>query len=275
MRYRQFTFDELLIAEFSCPLESDLQAMWSHHNYFVYVLDGRKRWHTHSGAYDVLKGNCIFVRKGATFVEQFFDAEFCVILLFLPDEFICDALRAVAPQEFPRQETHAPVLPIETDATLEAFFHSMMSYFARMQPPDRALLELKFRELLLTATANPKNRELQAYFCSLLKGPQASTLRQVMESNFCFNLSLEEYAQLCSRSLSAFKRDFQKMYGTTPGKWLLGKRLALAGELMRNTDKTVSEVAYESGFENLSHFSRVFRSHFGAAPAAWRSRQAV
>ncbi|MBK8194446.1 MAG: hypothetical protein IPK76_15000 [Lewinellaceae bacterium] len=38
MRYRQFAFDELLIAEFSCPLESDLQAMWSHHN-------GRRRTH--------------------------------------------------------------------------------------------------------------------------------------------------------------------------------------------------------------------------------------
>jgi AraC-like DNA-binding protein len=89
-----------------------------------------------------------------------------------------------------------------------------------------------------------------------------------MEDNYCFNLKLEQFAQLSNRSLSAFKRDFQKQYDTTPGKWLLEKRLNLSMHLLSNVGKTVAEASYESGFENPSHFSRVFRQHFGVTPAS-------
>lgn len=268
VRYRQFAFDELLITEYSCPLENRIQAIWSQYNYFVYVLEGKKIWHTPDGVYETTKNNCLFVRKGASIVEQFFDADFCNVIFFLPDEFICETLRHVAPQAVQTgAETHPPVISIEADSTLVAFFHSMLPYFARMQPPDKALLELKFRELLLNIAGNGKNREALAYFHSLLHEPAGASLRQVMETNFQFNLSLETYAQLCNRSLSAFKRDFQKNYQTTPGKWLLAKRLAYARALLQNPSKSVGEVAYESGFENLSHFSRAFRAEFGVSPA--------
>lgn len=270
VRYRQLAFDELLITEYSCPLENRLQPIWSQCNYFVYVLEGKKVWHTREGAYEVTKDSCVFVRKGAAVVEQFFDAEFCVLLFFVPDEFICETLRPLAPRVLAPAPDASPVLPVEADSTLKAFFHSMLPYFARMQPPDKALLELKFRELLLNIAGNSKNRDVLAHFCSLLHEPTAATLRQIMEANFQYNLSLEAYAQLCNRSLSAFKRDFQKAYRTTPGKWLLAKRLAYARVLLQNPSKTVTEVAYESGFENLSHFSRAFRAHYGVTPAGSR-----
>ena len=93
-----------------------------------------------------------------------------------------------------------------------------------------------------------------------------------MEENYCFNLKLEQFAQLCNRSLSAFKRDFQKLYNTTPGKWLLEKRLNHAMHLLTNNGRTVSEASYESGFENQSHFSRVFREHFGYPPASAKQK---
>ena len=89
-----------------------------------------------------------------------------------------------------------------------------------------------------------------------------------MEDNYCFNLKLEQFAQLSNRSLSTFKRDFQKQYDVSPGKWLLEKRLNHAMNLLSNAGRTVGEACYESGFENPSHFSRAFRQHFGIAPAS-------
>lgn len=274
VRYRQFAFDELLMTEYTCPLESRVQAIWAQHHYIVYVLEGKKIWHTRDGAFEMTKDKCLFVRKGATIVEQFFDTDFCLILFFVPDDFIRDTLRPLAPPPATFPDSLPSVFPVEADATLAGFFHSMLPYFARMQPPDKALLELKFRELLLNISGNSKNRDVMAFFCSLLHAPAVVSLQQIMEANFYYNLSLEEYAGLCNRSLSAFKRDFQKIYQTTPGKWLLAKRLDYARTLLLNPAKTVSEVAYESGFENLSHFSRVFRTHFGVSPAASRLQAA-
>lgn len=89
-----------------------------------------------------------------------------------------------------------------------------------------------------------------------------------MEDNYCFNLSLEEYAKLCNRSLSAFKRDFQKHFNTSPGKWLMEKRLSHAMHLLNNLNRNVSEAAFESGFRNASHFSHVFKERYGITAVA-------
>jgi transcriptional regulator GlxA family with amidase domain len=96
-----------------------------------------------------------------------------------------------------------------------------------------------------------------------------------MEENYCYNLKLEEFARLTSRSLSAFKRDFQKIYNTTPGKWLTQKRLDHAMHLLTHLNRTVSETAFESGFENLAHFSRCFKQKFGMPPTALKQQLPV
>lgn len=275
---RQFTCGNSLITAFNCPLEARLMQnrftdLWSQNNYIFYVIDGRKIWHTAGGSYDLQKGKCVFVQKGASIIEQFFDIGFCLVLFFIPDEFICETLKTKSTPVSSSRKPYQPVMLLETSETLEAFFLSMSSYFASNKEPDQRLLELKFRELVLTIADNPNNAELLSYFCSLLHEPQSVSLQRIMEDNYCFNLTLEQYARLCNRSLSAFKRDFQKQFGTTPGKWLLEKKLHHAMHLLNSGNKTVSEAAFESGFENPSHFSQAFKEKYGVTPTAARKKQ--
>jgi AraC family transcriptional regulator, exoenzyme S synthesis regulatory protein ExsA len=248
-------------------LENRLADTWSHYNYVVYVVEGRKIWHTAHGSFDLRKGSCVLVRKGACIVEQFFDAAFCLVMFFLPDDFICETLKTKAKPVIKPGKKYDPIIAIDNNANVQAFFHSMMPHFESSVEPDKSLLELKFRELILTIADNPRNIELLSYFCCLLQEPQAVSMQRVMEENYCFNLKLEEFAQLTHRSLSAFKRDFQKLFNTTPGKWLMEKRLNYAMHLLSNNNKTVSEAAFESGFESPSHFSRAFKERFGMPPA--------
>lgn len=270
---RQFSCGESLITIFNCPPEARLMKnkfadLWCHENYIFYVLEGKKVWHTSHGSFGVGEGNCVLVRKGAIILEQFFDIGFCVVLFFIPDAFICETLKnRQVPKTEPGQK-YSPVIPLHNTETLKAFFVSMYAYFSSTAEPDPALLELKFRELILNIAGNPQNLEAISYFCSLMNEPQSVSLERVMNDNYCFNLKLEQYAILSNRSLSAFKRDFQKQFNSTPGKWLHEKRLQHARFLLGNRDKAVSEAAFESGFENLSHFSRAFKERFGISPAA-------
>jgi AraC family transcriptional regulator, exoenzyme S synthesis regulatory protein ExsA len=269
--YRQFKCGDSLFATYNCPLENKFVDMWAKHNYIICVTEGRKIWHTAHGSFDLRKGSCVFVRKGATIVEQFFDTPFCLFVFFVSDEFICSALQAKSiPINKSGEKKYDPVIAVDKTETLDAFFNSMSFYFNSNKEPDPALLELKFRELILTIADNSENAELLSYFCSLLHAPQSVSLQRVMEDNYSFNLKLEQYAELCNRSLSAFKRDFQKLFNTTPGKWLLEKRLNHAMHLLSNMNKNVNEAAFESGFENPSHFSRSFKERFGAPPASVR-----
>jgi AraC-like DNA-binding protein len=270
---RQFSCGDSLITIFNCPpearlMQNKLADLWCHENYIFYVLEGKKVWHTAEGAYEIGEGNCVLVRKGACILEQFFDIGFCVVLFFIPDEFICNTLKHKSAPIAKTGSKYQPVMKLNATETLKSFFVSMYAYFSGTAEPDKSLLELKFRELILTIADNPKNEEALAYFCSLMNEPQSVSLQRVMDDNFCFNLKLEQYAILSNRSLSAFKRDFQKHFNSTPGRWLLEKRLEHAKFLLGNKNKTVSEVAFESGFENPSHFSRSFKERFGISPAA-------
>jgi AraC-like DNA-binding protein len=269
--YRQFRCGQSLITSFNCPMEARLMKtqfadLWTQYNYLFYVVDGRKTWHTAKGSYEIGKDCCVFVRKGGFIMEQMLDSGFCVMLFFIPDEFISETLHTRTRPLGSYEQPFEPVMRVESSETLKGFFVSMFSYFSEMREPDPALLEIKFRELVLNIADNAGNRDLLAYFCSLLHEPRSVLLRRVMEENFCFNLKLEAYAELSNRSLSAFKRDFERLFQNTPGKWLLEKRLHHALDLLSNRGKTVSEAAFESGFESNSHFSRSFKARFGRGP---------
>jgi AraC-like DNA-binding protein len=274
-RCERLTCGDTLFTSYNCGLRNKFEDLWSHHNYIVYVVEGRKIWHTGHGSYDLREGSCVFVRKGATIVEQFIETEFCFFLFFIPDDFICDVLKRKSNPLGKSGRKYDPVMTIDNSAEVQTFFQSMMLYFGASRKPDQSLLELKFRELILTIADNPENGELLSYFCSLLQEPQTASLQKLMEDNFCFNLKMEEFAKITSRSLSAFKRDFERVYKTTPGKWLMEKRLNHAMHLLTNIGKTVSEAAFESGFESPSHFSRSFRQRFGYSPVSVRLRMAV
>jgi AraC-like DNA-binding protein len=271
--FRQFNCNNTLITVFNCPLEARLMktrfaALWTQYNYLFYVVDGRKIWHTTEGSYSIEKGVCIFVRKGAFVLEQLFDVGFCVVLFFIPDDFICNTLYDKLRQTVQSDKNHKQVISLDTSDTLAAFFLSMSSYFSSVKEPDQSLLELKFKELVLTIADNPRNAELLAYFCSLKHEPRVVSLERLMNDNYRYNLKLAHFAKLTNRSLSAFKRDFQNTFHTTPGKWLLEKRLLNAKNLLSNNrNKAISEAAFESGFETPSHFSRTFKQRFGITPS--------
>ena len=116
---------------------------------------------------------------------------------------------------------------------------------------------------------NFANTALLSYLYSL-GNVSRDSIHQVMQNNFAYNLSLPDYAMLCCKSTSTFKRDFKKHFNETPARWIMNKRLDMAKELLENTSLTIIDVGMECGFENPSHFSRVFKGKTGIAPLQFR-----
>ena len=96
--------------------------------------------------------------------------------------------------------------------------------------------------------------------------PYKIDLQTYMNHNYKYNIPLSSFAKLTGRSLSTFKRDFTKIFKTTPERWLQLKRLEQAHHLITNQKQRPSEVYLEVGFENLSHFSFAFKKQFGLTP---------
>jgi len=145
---------------------------------------------------------------------------------------------------------------------LESCLASLVPYFEVQELPAN-LASLKITEAIsILRTIDPGIDGILANF----EEPGKVDLVGFMEKNYMFNMTMEKFGYLTGRSLTTFKRDFKKTYNTTPQKWLTQKRLELAHYMITEKHKKPLEVIFEVGFENLSHFSFIFKKQFGYAP---------
>lgn len=272
--FSKIQVNELLFVEYTCMREETKLGIWSDNNYFAFISSGKKIWRSIYHSYEVYDGDILFIKKGANLTHQFFDDEFCAIFIFIPDEFIQSFLNRnpffldVSQKDLASQDA---VLRIDKDELLENYYHSIRSYLLMSEKPNEQLLKLKFEELLLSLFSNKNHKALTDYFISLCQN-QVYHMSRVMEENFAYNLKLENYAQLCHMSLSAFKKSFKQYYATTPGNWLKNKKLDLAAHKLLTSDSNINQISLDCGFEDTSHFIRVFKEKYQHTPLHYRQK---
>jgi len=159
---------------------------------------------------------------------------------------------------------------LEMSPVLDRFRDTILSCFSYEGSFLEQLLTMKLQELLLLLLDTPIAAELKAFFGEIFDEKRTDP-EYVVSENMLTPLSLQDYAKLSNRSLSSFKRAFQRKTGQTPGNWIQENRLKHARMLVQATGKTISEIGAESGFSNASSFIRSYRTRFGTTPAADRN----
>jgi AraC-like DNA-binding protein len=273
--FKQFSCKKLLFLIMDCPPEFTKSEDWSEHNCLLHVLTGEKHLYNRERSWYIKKGTTVFLKKGGIGIEKLGNEPFCVLMFYVPDEYICSFIRENGGLLSTAENSvicKDPVVPVQTTEVMSAFFESVLAYFSSAAQPNENLLELKFRELLLNLISVENNSSLTAYFYKLANPHPMDDLRETMENNCLYDLQLHEFARLCHRSLSTFKRHFHLAYKMPPGRWLLEKRLDVSRKLLLQSNKPVRDVVIESGFKNNTHFDRVFKKHFGVPPLQYRKR---
>jgi len=271
--FKTFKVDDLLFVEYKCLIEETKLGYWTPNNYFIYVVGGKKRWKTRDKEFVLKNGEALFIKRGAYTAHQYFDEDFCALGIFIPNQFIKTVLNKFLEEKRIKENKSSksyPIIPVQIDESLSTYFLSVLSYFSKTTNPPKNLLSLKFEELILNILTDPHNREIADYFWEVHSSSKIS-IRDIMETYFTYNMSMEEFAKLCGRSLSTFKNDFYSVYNTSPGKWLIQKRLDYGKFLLETTDKSISDIAFESGFKNQSHFTRSFKESYNKSPLKFRS----
>jgi AraC family transcriptional regulator, exoenzyme S synthesis regulatory protein ExsA len=72
--------------------------------------------------------------------------------------------------------------------------------------------------------------------------------------------------------LSSFKKSFKQFYKTTPAAWLKQRKLDLSLNRLLASDLPISQISFECGFEDTSHFIRVFKAKYKATPHQYRQQ---
>jgi AraC-like DNA-binding protein len=213
-----------------------------------------------------------FVRKGCYVLERFPD-DFRLMVMLFPVRYINQVIQEIRPQ-LPTTTARGNqpidlVTEFETNSSLQACYDSLLPYFTQSPAASEYLLELKFKEFIINVLLNPRNIKILGYL-NQLSEDYRPLLQEVMENNYMYNLSLDDYAKLSCRSLASFKREFNELFSISPGKWIIHKKLDYSKMLLSSTKKSIGDIAFESGFENDSHFSRAFKDKFQYSPLVYR-----
>ena len=99
---------------------------------------------------------------------------------------------------------------------------------------------------------------------------QLKELKKHGIENYNHNLSLDEIASHIGISKSTALNLFHRFLHTTPVNYLIGYRLQAASWLLKNTNKKVKTIAYESGFHNVDYFCRLFKKRYHLTPSEYR-----
>lgn len=94
---------------------------------------------------------------------------------------------------------------------------------------------------------------------------------EFIRENACFcPISIKDLAEEYHISVDHFRRSFEKYFGMTPRKYINEIKLSYAVSLLSSTDKSISEIALLSGFNNISNFNTLFKERFGTTPLKYR-----
>jgi AraC-like DNA-binding protein len=98
--------------------------------------------------------------------------------------------------------------------------------------------------------------------------------RDAMDRDYAGPLDIPTLARIAYVSEAHFIRVFRATFGETPHRYLQRRRVERAMFLLRETDRSVTEICFDVGFGSLGSFSRTFADIVGESPTSYRSRAA-
>ena len=97
--------------------------------------------------------------------------------------------------------------------------------------------------------------------------------RDAMDRTYAMQLDIRELAQVAHVSEAHFIRTFKDTFGETPHRYLQRRRVERAMFLLRETERSVTDICLDVGFTSLGTFSRTFSEIVGDTPTEYRNRK--
>jgi len=171
--------------------------------------------------------------------------------------------------------------PLATDLHLDApRFHTALAPPSRLTPRIAGLL----LRIARGAADSDEAAVAIAHICLGASGrfalDKASDLdtRRILEAvryinaHFAEPCPLDTLAAVANMNRFSFAKRFRAVTGETANQYVINRRLSAAATRLASTRLPIAEIAFEVGFNDLSHFDACFRSAFGCAPRVWRRR---
>jgi len=237
----------------------------------IYIESGVETITTSNNiTYEIPAETAIFLPQGINLHSDYVKTtkNLKAYLVFFTEDVITDFINAVKINDI-TTTYQAELTKVQCGSLIQTYFHSIQ-LLKQQGVISTALVRIKLLELL--HLLNLYNEELpQALLYSrLITNSPKRNLTRLLNNSDILKLTINDLANLSGRSNSTFTREFKVAYGITPKKWLQSKRLTRAKELLMNTELTVTHIAVDLGYENISHFIKTFKDKYKITPKQFR-----
>ena len=212
------------------------------------------------------KGEIVLIKQHSKLnIQKFKDEsgnDFKSIIFYLFPDFVTEFVKQ-AKEKKPQPDFVAHnVNHLGKHPLLIDFCESLLPLFSSKHLNN---LEIKQKTFTALNYLSQHNKDLLTFLSHNSK-PIKIDLYEFMIHISVYNYSVNELARLTGRSISAFKRDFQTVFETTPHQWVLRKKIDYAEYLLKEKRMKASEFYFMIGFNELSHFSSAFKKIKGFSP---------
>jgi AraC family transcriptional regulator, exoenzyme S synthesis regulatory protein ExsA len=250
------------------PSEVKTGTMYLQDHVILFVLGGIYKVRYGNQEYIIRKNEMVLLQKAIVIeYEKYGEADSGYVLdymmFFLKDELLNEFIKMLnLKHSYPALLVPVTVNPVND--RLLSYIVSLKPYFKESEKIGEELIKIKLFELLFDIV--DVDEKLLFQFLQL-KRKKVSSIVEIIEENLMNPVSLNDLAYLSGRSLATFKREFQAIYNEPTFQWIRNRRLEKARELLDYTELSVTDVCFATGFENIAHFSKVFKKKYGIPPS--------
>ncbi|MEV0895055.1 AraC family transcriptional regulator [Promicromonospora sp. NPDC050262] len=171
---------------------------------------------------------------------------------------------------------HGPAVPALATSRAPAELLDAVGRLIRLldRPRDLPVLgPMVRREILWLLVTGPQGDTVRQLGLAGSKLTRVSSVVQWIRDNSAEPLRVEDLARRVGLSVSAFHRTFRAVTGSSPLQFQKQLRLATARQILASRNTSVTQVAFDVGYESAAQFNREYRRLFGAPPGRDRDRQ--
>lgn len=228
-----------------------------HPHYEIYYMkEGKCRYFIDERSYDVEQGDIVFIPKGIIHRANYLGQSHSRLLINFTDEYLPDLVREHL------DESRYIYRSREIQKFAEVLLLQIEREYTNPDEYTKASLKCHTAELLFLMLRYPGNHEEAATGNELI-----DSVVKYIKQNYMSDVKLSAMAKMKSVSQEHLSRTFKSCVGFGFNEYVTLLRLSKAEEMIKNDPhKTISEIAYECGFNDGNYFSYKFKKMYGISP---------
>lgn len=260
--------DDKFIVSKSNIVKEKQQYLRNSTHILILLINGSKILHLDNKELKINTNDILYLSQGNYFMSEILGDKnsFESILISFDDDFILDFIKKYKIKiNIQKQES---VLNIKKDIFIDSCISNINNYFSTKLENKIDLLKLKTQEIFLYTLSKDKQQFLS--FLNQIVNTKPSRIKYILESNLDIINNVSDMCKLTRLSDSMLRKEMIRLYNQKPKQWLDKQRLKKAIVMLKNTNKSISDIATSCGYSTVSWFIIQFKKYYKTTPFSYR-----